>query len=71
MSEIVHEWRVTGEPGPGYPSYSYVWRSSDERWPSPEEAEAAARKFAEVFSPWVEGPFIHHRTVTYTDWEDA
>ena len=81
MTEVVHEWRVTGEPGQGYPSYSFTWRSGDDRWPTPEQAEAAARAFVAQFpkmwnempslEPWVEGPDLSHRTVTYTDWESA
>lgn len=66
MNEVVHEWRVTGEPGDGYPSYSFTWRSDDDRWPTPKQAEAAARLFVSRVAPWDEGPHLHHRTVTYT-----
>lgn len=79
---VVHQWHVTGEPGPinaapdrRYPSYSFVFRSDDERWPD-EKAEERARGFVsrtlgDVYGKgrWESGPFLHHRTVTYSPLE--
>lgn len=78
------QWIVTGEPGPlpGYfgtdevprfPSYRFVWSSTDHRWPG-DRAEAEARRFVNGVnrnpaagggSPWESGPFLHRRVVTY------
>ena len=55
---VVDEWRVTGDPGPGYPPYVYVWTD-----------EKPARTFADEMRGWVDGPHLHHRTVTYGPWE--
>lgn len=68
--QVVHEWRITGEPGRGtYPHYEFTFRSGDERWPTPDLAETAAREFVEKMQGWDDGPHLSHRTVTYTDWE--
>lgn len=78
----VEEWRVTGQPdsahGVEFPPYSFVWRSDemyDDR--SRKEgrrvltAEEAAKRFAAHMDSWTDGPHVHHRTVTYTAWEEA
>lgn len=39
------EWRVTGDPGDGFPAYSV--------------------------GGWPDGPYLHRRTVTVTEWEEA
>lgn len=74
----VNEWRVTGEPGNGWPSYSHTWRS-DRMYDDSSRAEGAltltaeqaARRFAESVGPWDEGPAVSRRTVITTRWEDA
>lgn len=60
----VEEWRVTGEPGKGYPSYRFTF--SSDRY---EHPEAAARGFVESVSDWVDGPHLDHRTIAYWAWE--
>lgn len=60
----IEEWFVFGEPGPGYPTYRFMWRSDEYADP-----EAAARAFIEFATSWVEGPHLDHRTVTYSEWE--
>lgn len=68
------EWRVTGDPGHGFPAYEFVWS----RYAGPVEhrqnPEAAARAFvglmhSEDHTPWVDGPHLSRRTVTRTQWE--
>jgi hypothetical protein len=56
------EWRVTGTLPSGKP------------YDTPYETEGAARRLIErarVMGTWVDGPHLHKRTVTVTDWEDA
>jgi hypothetical protein len=61
------EWRVTGEPGPGYPSYAYTW--SRRRQPDLVDPEGAARRFVAKMQPtWDDGPHLHRRTVTIREW---
>jgi hypothetical protein len=64
-ARTIDEWRVTGEPGHGYPSYRFTFRSD-----SHEDPEASARKFAELGVDWADGPHLSHRTVTYSAWEE-
>jgi len=45
---------------PGAPGGAEFWLS----------AEEAARRFMRVARDWKEGPFLHKRTVTYTEWEE-
>lgn len=68
-ARTVEEWRVTGEPGHGYPTYSFTF--SGDRYDNPE---TSARKFIELHetvtaTPWTDGPHLSYRTVTYTAWE--
>ncbi len=79
----VEEWRVTGQPQPlangtTFPFYVHVWRSDqtyDERsrmeGDRVHSAEQAARRFVAVMRGWGDGPHLHHRTVTYSPWEEA
>lgn len=72
------EWRVFGQPGHGYPPYSFVWS----RLLTPHmlrPPEVAARAFAArvgqpdrsgLWSPWVDGPHLARRTVTIGEWEN-
>lgn len=58
------EWRVTGTP----------LRRTDEQTYSGEDftdPEGAARWYASAATPcaWKDGPRLHKRTVTVTDWE--
>jgi hypothetical protein len=59
---------------PRFPSYRFVWSSADTRWLG-NKAELEARGFVErvrtdahglgALGKWEEGPFLHHRVVTY------
>lgn len=63
------EWRVTGDPGDGYPPYEFTW--SPFRNPQLGEPEACARSFAALVDQhgrWPDGPHLEHRTVTVTEW---
>jgi hypothetical protein len=60
----VEEWRITGEPGSGYPSYRFTF--SSDRYETPQEA---ARAYVEAMTDWDDGPHLEHRTITYTAWE--
>ena len=82
---VVTEWRVTGDPTCivngkilKFPPYYFVWRSNehyDDRgrptnWGDRElTAKQAAKRFIEISDGWKEGPFLHKRKVTYTEWE--
>ena len=71
-----------GEPfALNFPKYSYVWYS-DRRYdarsrpiqpdgtsPLSFTAEEAAKHFARIAKDWKDGPHLHKRIVTYTDWE--
>lgn len=68
--DVVHQWRITGQPDGGYPPYDYTWSSSDPRWLG-EVAELCARGFLHRVTPaWTDVTFTH-RTVTYSSWETA
>lgn len=63
----VEEWRVTGDPGPEFGPYHFVWSSRTGLNP-----ERPARAFMAMVAPrhdWVDGPHLHRRTVTFTEWE--
>lgn len=45
---------------PGAPGGAEFWLS----------AEEAARRFIKHVGAWKDGPFLHKRTVTYTEWEE-
>lgn len=60
----VEEWRVTGDPGKGYPWYRFTF--SSDRYETPEEA---ARGYVGAMRDWIDGPHLDHRTVTYGAWE--
>lgn len=71
-SETFDEWRVTGNPGHGYPLYDFTW--SPDRNPHLGDPEAGARGFVELITahhadPWDAGPHLHHRRVTRTPWK--
>lgn len=70
MSEgaIVQEWRITGDPGQGYPYYVFVFRSDDPRWEGEAEQKARAQHAVMAEGNWDDGPHLQHRTVTYTPW---
>lgn len=69
------EWRVTGTPGKGYPPYSFTWSPGVDRFPRADDPEREARGFVALFedsgTTWADGPHLHKRTVTVTDWEPA
>lgn len=68
------EWRVTGtfnaDIGDEDEPYEFTWSRGY------ADPEAAARNFITLSSGsglwgWTDGPHLHKRTVTVTDWEDA
>lgn len=71
--EIFEEWRVTGDPGEGYPKYDFVY--SPDRNPHLGDPEQMARKFmamlAERTPPWLDGPHLSKRVVRRTQWEEV
>lgn len=56
------EWRVTGDPGPGYPPYAFTF-----------ETETQAQGFVSLHrstgTPWADGLHIERRRVTETPWQ--
>lgn len=62
----IEEWRVTGDPGQGYPPYRFTFRTGEYL-----EPELAARKWIDFAKDWTDGPHLSHRTVTYSAWEQA
>jgi len=64
------QWRVTGEPGGGFPPYSFTWP----RPGVPEDAEQAARHFiAPILArgDWADGPHLSRRTVYEGAWRSV
>ena len=65
------EWRVTGtwdgKPPIGGPIY-IVWRTSEY-----DDAEDCARGWlvGATHEIWTDGPHLHKRTVTVTDWTEV
>jgi hypothetical protein len=65
------EWRVTGrlaDRAEGSP-YEFTWRKS-----AYADPEGEARRFindAAELMFWTDGPHLHRRTVTVTDWQEA
>ena len=77
---LFEEWRVTGQPGSGYPPYEYVW--SRRITPDLADPEAPARAFVAnvetgparsggIRTPWVDGPHLSKRTVVISEWDAA
>lgn len=60
------EWRVTGTWTNA--PYTAIWSGT-----TYDQPETEARSFvAQVnHSGWTDGPHLHKRTVTVTDWEEA
>lgn len=71
------EWRVTGQPGEmfngaDWPPYDFTWSLRTN--PHLGDPERAARDFmAKVgqYDTWRDGPHLHKRTVTVTDWQEV
>lgn len=67
------EWRITGDPGEGYSPYEFTW--SPARNPhlgdDPEKGARGFVRLIESVGGWPDGPHLHKRTVTVTEWEDA
>jgi hypothetical protein len=63
------EWRVTGNPGDGYEPYRFTF--SPQRGDADPETVACnfVRLIHKGDRPWTDGPHLHRRTVTVTDWE--
>ena len=63
------EWRVTGtwagKPPAGGPIY-ITWRTDEY-----DDAEDRARRWAAANRDWTDGPHLHKRTVTVTDWTEV
>jgi hypothetical protein len=61
------EWRVTGTWPEDGKRFEQTWRSGD------CNAEAKAQEWAAwcVATGVTDGPYLHKRTVTVTDWEEA
>jgi hypothetical protein len=62
------EWRVTGTWGEG--PYEFTWSPVRNGYAQPE---AAARSFVKTIRElgWTDGPHLHKRTVTVTDWTEV
>lgn len=60
------EWRVTGTDEDGDP-IGVTW------WHNEEDPEGGARSFAAWARErgWTDGPHLHKRTVTVTDWTEV
>jgi len=71
VSEQWDEWRVTGDPGGEFGAYSFIWSKArgDEQPEVP--ARLLMRRLEDQDEPWKDGPHLHRRTVTVTDWIPA
>lgn len=71
--EEFEEWRVTGDPGHGFPYYGFTW--SPDRNPQLGDPETAARTFvagiAKLPTRWVDGPHLSMRQVKRSKWRDV
>lgn len=70
MSTTYEEWRVTGHPGDDFPLYVFTWspvRGDDD----PEHVARGFIKLIQAHGTWSDGPHLHRRTVTVTEWEEA
>jgi hypothetical protein len=69
------EWRVTGNPGPGFPPYAFVWTNQpDARGRVTPRPDWEALDFVQLMREndnWADGPHLHRRTVAVTDWEQV
>jgi hypothetical protein len=66
------EWRVTGDPGEDYPPYEFTWSPARNPHLGADPERAARHHIALIESVgenWTDGPHLHKRTVTVTDWE--
>jgi hypothetical protein len=63
------EWRVTGTPPTdGFETYECTWSSAHNA-----NAETGARDYVTWArtKDWPDGPHLHKRTVTVTDWTEV
>jgi hypothetical protein len=69
------EWRITGDPGEGYPGYHFVWsrRLQPHKDADPEQsAREFVRRVRQAWEmPWASGPHLSRRTVVIGEWEDV
>lgn len=65
------EWRVTGDPGGGFPAYSFTWSPVRGDVDPERTARGFVRLVEDVAEVWADGPHLHRRTVTVTEWEEA
>lgn len=65
--EVQPEWRVTGDPGHGFPPYSFTWPIPGQL----DRGEEGARNFIKPIlarGDWVDGPYLDRRTVIKSPW---
>jgi hypothetical protein len=63
------EWRVTGDPGDGFPPYNFTWSPLRNDLGDPETEARAFVALIHSHGRWPDGPHLHRRTMTVTDWE--
>jgi hypothetical protein len=61
------EWRVTGTTREGLP-YEFTW--SPARHDNPEREAKGYAALMRERGWWTDGPHLHKRIVTVTDWEE-
>lgn len=71
-TETYTEWRVTGDPGPGYPPYDFTWS----RWRNPHlgDPEQGARSFVALIEQHpasMRDVRLMCRTVTVEPWQEV
>lgn len=66
------EWRVTGDPGDSFPPYEFTF-SPRRGYADPEHSARGFIALVNNTVGWRDGPHLHRRTVTVTEWtqEDA
>lgn len=66
------EWRVTGDPGEGFPPYTFTWSSvGPSAWEFPENEARNFVRLIQDHGGWPDGPHLLRRTVTVAEWESA
>lgn len=68
MTGTFEEWRVTGDPGGGFPLYEFTF-SPMRADPDPEAAARGLVALIAETGGWPDGPHLHSRTVTVTAWK--
>jgi hypothetical protein len=65
------EWRVTGEPGQGYPPYSFTFGSPTRLAMGEDEDPEASARASIAGIAWDDGPHLWKRTIIETPWEEV